>query len=832
MKKLFTTLNAVLVAAALLLSSCSYDDSGLWGEIDKVKGDVSNLKGDLASLTERVAALEENLEAEVEALKAMVNGLTTVSGCETAANGDVTVSLSNGKSFTVYAEPEHTAVTVYTENGVQYWATVGANDTIVPVKDANGNLVPVIPVKEEAVLPQFTVTEDGKVAVSFDGGVTWSDTGAASTSALEKVSVFSGVEIIKVTNVYGTDITYQAKFTLADGNTFVVDLDPKFYEEYYQTFGTQFQIIDGYSGGQVTSLYVPAGGEDVLQSASGNVVDFLIEKPAGWKVVPEDMREEGEPEAYWVFTVKAPSQEAIDGGLADEVGTVKIVAITGSGKVIPASIEVSANPLKSVSVSGGNISVQTYGSNATYVCGLTPYSAYSEEALSTAVAKLYDYMDWTWTWPEELGVNVQYAGNLEASISDLLGAAQDQSYVFWITFPEQDFESGAVKVDKFTKVVAPYVSVSVLETYAGDAKVSVNIDTTDKFYAATFLSVNSNGQDAATQLKNQLGNLAYYYGEDYNTTLPYEGNLSSLTLFTKQTLTPNTNYTLAVMPYDADKLANNTYTVNDAVMVEFTTALPSVKDATLAKVSISDKKEGASKVQAKITKDLGASFYYVWVDDVTMGTLVSEADQIAYALANGKKSTYTGNQSYTMPAGQTSVTLLVVPFTSDWTYGDVVAEKMSVQPIVYNDIVISINKVELTNGADRYIADHTAANPYFYGYKVEFSATGGTATDYLVYLADTSSNYPYINYFGNSVEGVVPYLVDNPTQSYLKSTAGATTYENVGTKIVKYKSVNYVPTTDDLEYKLIVVAVDADGKYSKPASCSVYYKDFPVPAAN
>ena len=604
MKKLFTTLNSLLVAAAMLLSGCSYDDSGLLSELDKVKGDVSDLQTDLGELTERVEALEANLANEVEALKAMVEALdaelaekVVVSNCVTADNGDVTVTLSDGKSFTVYAEPEHTAVTVYTENGVQYWATVDANGVVVPVRDADGNLVPVIPVKEEkeeAVLPQFSKSEDGsKVVVSFDGGLTWQETGAATTEALDKVSVFSGVELVKVTNVYGAEVVYQAKFTLADGSTFSVDLDPVFSEMYYQTFGTQFQIIDGYSGGQVTSLYVPAGGEDALQSVSGNVVDFLIEKPAGWKVTPEDLRSEGEPEAYWVFNVKAPSQEAIDGGLADEVGTVKIVAITGSGKVIPASVEVSANPLKSVSVSGGNISVQTYGSNATYVCGLTPYSAYSEEALSTAVAKLYDYMDWTWTWPEELGVNLQYAGNLETSISELLGAAQDQSYVFWITFPEQDYESGAIKVNKFTKVVAPYVSVSVLETYAGDAKVSIVMDTTDKFFAATLLPENY-GQDAATQLENHLGNLAIFYAEDYNTTLPYEGKISDLTLFTKQTMAPGTTYVLAVLPYDAEKLANDSYTVADAVMVEFTTALPNVKNAEAAKVTLSDVKEGAA----------------------------------------------------------------------------------------------------------------------------------------------------------------------------------------------------------------------------------------------
>ena len=827
MKKLFTTLNAVLVAAALLLSSCSYDDSGLWGEVNKVKGD-------LASLTERVAALEANLASEVEALTAMVDAVdaklgekVVVSGYEKADNGDITVTLSDGKSFVVYAEPEHTAVTVYTENGVQYWATVGANDTIVPVKDANGNMVPVVPVKEEAVLPQFQATEDGKVAVSFDGGLTWSDTGAASTSALEKVSVFSGVEIVKVTNVYGVEVAYQAKFTLADGNTFVVDLDPAYSEEMYgQLVGTQFQLSNP-SGELITKLYVPAGSEEYIQSASGNVVDFLIEKPAGWKVIPEDMREEGEPEAYWIFTVKAPSQEAITAGVAEDGGTVKIVAITGSGKVIPASVEVSTKPVKSISVVGGDVTVEMFGSSVMYAYGFAPYSTFDEETYKAAVASYFMMYQWD---PAMGPAELMMAGDLTTSLSDMLGAAQDQSYVFWMATLDESMYG--VEVGALYTSVLPYVSVSILETYAGDAKISVKMDTTDKFFAKVF-ALDNYGQDPLTQLENNLGNLAIYFNEDYNTTLPYEGKISELVQFgTKVAMTPNTTYVLGVLPYDTDKLANDTYTVNDAVMVEFTTATPSVKDASLAKATISDVKEGVSKVSAKMTKDLGASFYYAWVDDATMGTLVSEADQLAYLLANGKKYTYAStSQSYTMPTGQTSVTLLVVPFTADWTYGDVVAQKMAVTPLVYNDIVVTIDKVELTNGSGYYTANHTADNPYYYGYKVEFSATGGTAVDYKVYLADTSSNYPYINYFASSVEGAIAYLADNPT-SYFASTAGATTYENNGTKIVKYKSVNYVPTTEDLEYKLIVVAIDADGKYSKPASYSVYYKDFPVPAAN
>ena len=819
MKKLFTTLNSLLVATAMLFSSCSYDDSGLWTE-------VNGLKGDLRALKERVDLLEESLATEVAALEALIEAQVVVSGYERNEDGDVTVTLSDGKSFTAYAQPEYTAVTVYTENGVQYWATVNAQGETVPVRDAENNLVPVVPVKEEAVLPQFQASEDGsKVVVSFDGGLTWTETGAATTAALEKVSVFKSVEIVKVTNVYGLEVAYQAVVTLADGSTFAVDLDPKLNDEMGLTFGTQFKFVDGYAGTQVTKVYVPAGGTEAVQTLSGNIVDFMVEKPAGWKVVMEDLREEGEPEAYWVCSVSAPAKEAIEAGSADALGTVKVLAVTGSGKVIPASFVVSSEPVESVSVAGGNISVKMYASTATYAFGLAPYTSYNEEAIKQNVPELFGY-NWNYEWPaEELGMYLTNNGDLDTTVSTLLGAEQDQSYVFWLAVAAEDPETWEVYVSHYTSAVAPFVSVSLLETTPADAKVSVKVDTTDKFYAATFLPTNSYGHDYLTALENSLGNLAYYYAEDYNTTLPFEGNLSDLTLFTEATLNPGTKYMLCVLPYDAEKVASNGYTTADATWLEFTTAMPTVKDASLAQVTLSDTFEGASKVSVKITKVTGASFYYAWVDDLTMSTLTTDADQLAYLLANGKQSKYTTTQSYTMAAGETSKTLLVAPFTTDFTYGEIVSQKLTTKAVTYNDIVVTINKVELNDGTSK--SDHAATNPYYYGYTVEFTSTGGTAVDYLVYLADTSSNYPWKSYWNSSVDNVVPYLIDNPSQSYLKKTSGALTY-SFSTKIKKFLEANYTPTTDPLEYKLIVVAVDADGNYSKPATYSVYYKDFPV----
>ena len=100
MRKIFTSLKSVvaatLVAAMTLAASCSYDDT-------PVKNELEQIKDKLEALTNRVAALETKLQSEVDAVKALINEQVVITGVEKDADGNQTITLSNGETITVLA---------------------------------------------------------------------------------------------------------------------------------------------------------------------------------------------------------------------------------------------------------------------------------------------------------------------------------------------------------------------------------------------------------------------------------------------------------------------------------------------------------------------------------------------------------------------------------------------------------------------------------------------------------------------------------------------------------------------------------------------------------
>ena len=825
MKKLFTTLNAVLVAAALLLSSCSYDDSGLLSELDKVKGDVSELQGDLASLTERVAALEESLEAEVEALKAMINAQVVVSGYEKAENGDVTVTLSDGKSFVVYAESELTAVTVYTEGGVQYWATVGANDNVVPVKDANGNMVPVVPVKEEVVLPQFQPTEDGKVVVSFDGGKTWSNTGAASTSALEKVSVFSGVEIVTTYDMLvGMDVATAAKITLADGSTLTLDLDAAFVDCYGMQYlaGPQFAFAS-YDGTPVTSQYVPYGTTEIVSIKSSCVVDVMVEKPEGWKVSIYDAREEGETEPFWACDVTAPTKEAVVAGTAAATGTVKAFAVLNNGKVLVSTVQVAADPVKSVSVVGGVADVKMYSQNG-FVYGLTPASKFDDTEKMNILGYAAYLDSYTWDQIQQmLGVSIggaaykaMYTASLSQSLTEMLGSELDAcAYVFWV-LPLDETGSFAEDVEfEYLEEIA-YTNATLNSVSISNANVTVVADsTTPQFYAALFLA-------SETNIEGYVESSLNYYdcNDEYRNNSVYTGEVSGLKLFNKATLQPNKEYKLCVVPYNPAKESEvdgeniGSYTLEDCFILDFTTAVPSVQNTeTVGTPAVSDEKIGVGTLKCTLTHPDGAAItYYKWADAATMTSLVTDADKVAYALTgqSTKPSKYQPTPSVypnqACAAGSTW-TLVAVSFDADWTYGTILCKEYTAKVAAWNDLTVTISKV--TKGA----YTENASSPNYSsnaGYTVEYTVSGGTAVGYRV---AQYTDKIYNSTFGGSAEATVTQLMDDPSSTTYFQKADGLSYTSTST-MYAYNG----------PYHIVVVAYTGEGNdvvFSKPAHVTV-----------
>ena len=158
MRKIFTSLKtivaATLVAAMSLSVSCSYDDTGIKNQIEKVQAD-------LAALAERVAALENKLNSEVDALKALINEQVVVVDVVTDANGNQTIKLSDGSEITVLAPVgcDHVC------DVLQYRVIDGVLEV-----SADGDNWIAVKVAPEQVVANIVLNEDGTATITLANG--------------------------------------------------------------------------------------------------------------------------------------------------------------------------------------------------------------------------------------------------------------------------------------------------------------------------------------------------------------------------------------------------------------------------------------------------------------------------------------------------------------------------------------------------------------------------------------------------------------------------------------------------------------------------------------
>jgi molybdopterin converting factor small subunit len=131
-----------------LAASCSYDDTALKNQVEKIEHD-------LAALTERVAALEQKLADEVESLEALIDGKVVVVDVVTDAEGNQTIKLSDGSEVTVLAP----------EDSLQYHVV----DGVLEVSADGENWIPV-QVAPEQVVANIVINEDGTATITLANG--------------------------------------------------------------------------------------------------------------------------------------------------------------------------------------------------------------------------------------------------------------------------------------------------------------------------------------------------------------------------------------------------------------------------------------------------------------------------------------------------------------------------------------------------------------------------------------------------------------------------------------------------------------------------------------
>lgn len=282
MKRILT-----IVATAMTIISCSYDDSDL-------KNQLSNTKQDIADLNERLEDLEDwqktvnsqiqslqTIAEKVEEGKVIADVQESTDGVILKFSDDSQITVkhgTNGKDGTNGTTP---AIGIKDKDGVYYW-TLDGNWLL----DDSNNMIKAH--GADGITPRLDII-DGEWSVSYDNGNNWEGLGVyVDTSGEESGnSGISGNCIFRSVTPSETEVV----FVFQDGNSFSVPIVAKSANLLLNFSENTFRVAPGYS----ESIDFNVTG------AEGEItVEYVISD--SWKA-EMDMTSE----TSGTFTVKAPA---------------------------------------------------------------------------------------------------------------------------------------------------------------------------------------------------------------------------------------------------------------------------------------------------------------------------------------------------------------------------------------------------------------------------------------------------------------------------------------------------------------------------------------------
>lgn len=309
MKRHFLSgLKAVAVSVMTLLAVSCYDDSKLWGDLEKLTDRVKTLEESVTSLNSSVSTINSvigALEAKVAVVKVEKN-----------AAGNYVLTFSNNETLEISAADANAnntgLVTTVTEGDVTYWAVVGADGEVTKL-DA---------VVHPDTKLSFKVDPETNVLLVSYNGTDYESTGVVvnDETTFNVVEKFVNAEGYVVITVGGVD--YQLPKVSAN----------------------HFEILSGmvfFSSGETKTIPV---------DMNGVVTSMVAKQPSGWTV---QLTDDG-------LNVTAPVVESDEdddymdddyyeddfGPLSSEVendtyGKVEIWVVTEDGKTLVGSLSVS-----------------------------------------------------------------------------------------------------------------------------------------------------------------------------------------------------------------------------------------------------------------------------------------------------------------------------------------------------------------------------------------------------------------------------------------------------------------------------------------------------------
>lgn len=322
MKRFFTILAAALVSISL--TSCEYDDSKLWSEIENVKERVETLEEAVVKANEEIVALQSIVNAlqksvYVTKVENNANGYTiTFSDGTTAtiANGKDGVNGTNAPLISVKQDSDGNYY--WTMDGE--WLLVDGERVRANGKDGeNGENGDNGTNGKDAIAPQVRINDSTKEwEISVDGGLTWTSTGvvaegkdgAAGSNGSNGVA---GDSLFKEVDISNPDYVV---ITLADGTEFRLAR--------YDESAPLFVITEASE-----IIEVEYGKSIELAVTAKNIADYVINTPEGWRA----------SYAEGMLSITAPAKELCH---YDKEGVVAITVVSEEGRSAIVKLNVMA----------------------------------------------------------------------------------------------------------------------------------------------------------------------------------------------------------------------------------------------------------------------------------------------------------------------------------------------------------------------------------------------------------------------------------------------------------------------------------------------------------
>lgn len=732
------------VALVAPMAVSCYDDTALWEEIEGIKGDIQKL--------------QEQLNGQIKALNDLLEGGDiTIAECVKNNDGSYQITLSNGTKFTVLPEGKTmTGLVSYMEiNGVNYWAAYGPDGVLVPLKNSEGNNMPV-----SADVPRVELRDGVYYLVIGD------EEFVTGYTEEDDVTIITDYTVNKDEsgNIYSVTFTFGS-----EGLSFTVPMaDYK---------GFSFRLGSAMAGSRVIKdLYVYPGESYQVIAGLDGVVDYVMQIPDGWRVKEE--YDEAMNETY--INITAPEKAVVEAGAAVASGDLKVVAVVEGGSAMVARLELTTEPFRTFTATATNAIIDNRTGVDKYLYGLSSFADFDEAAIFAGAADMLAAND---KGVAESGINV--------ALSELLGSelVPGEAYVLWAipAFYEMEGENAGYYVRE--GLISKYsfggsaVNVAVSEVLFNDAVIAVSLEGTDSYYGGTAVKSETLFDDILYRINNDML-------EPYSEPLSYRGSAFSFPAEgANEGLAPvsETTYVTWVVPVKEE----GNYTVDNIIYKEFTlsgvTAGGSLEvaagEADIEKVSISVplSSEGASRL------------YYAFVTSRTAGRYVDSEARAGYLLKNG--DSVDASEVVAAEEGldpKTTMVLFAMAVDENGKYGEVLVKEYTTEELVYNDLSVTVTASE--------VGQNIA--------KLSVTVSGGDAAGY-VYWAGRDTEEFWLDH-GKSKANVQQYLALYPDASEAQRAMYEYPLENGVLTMTNLKG--------EATYHVVVLAEDAEGRYSVAGS--------------